>query len=408
MDSKQQYAYNQVLKNKSVFITSAAGCGKSFTLGKIVRSAKERDVEVGVTAMTASAALLIHGRTLHSYLGIGLGTKDASTLAFLTKTKNKKLYNRLRRLNILIIDEVSMLDAALCDKISAYLQLVRQDSRPFGGVVMVFCGDLFQLRPVKGDYCFKAAAWEALNPTVVLLETQYRQDNDTIFANMLTRLRWGRCSKEDLLKLKACKDTSFPPGIEPTKVYSLNVDVDTINFMRFEKVCETSPPEKIIKYPTVGMVPKGTNIQESVTLCPGLQVVVTWNIAGTNIVNGTRGIIVDTRDTSVVIKTMHGYEVVIEYLEYTPENAGEDERVRFMPLKLAYAVSVHKTQGMTLDCMQIDLGNTIFEYGQAYTALSRARSLASVKIVDVADTSFKAHPDVVNFYTQANFESLEV
>lgn len=412
LDADQKRAYTEVLKERqSILLTSEAGCGKSYTINAIVRAAREANLQVGVTAMTGSAAQLINGRTLHSFLGIGLASKDATDLAQNTKMKLKKVYKVLRQLDIIIVDEVSMLDASLCDKISAYLQLIRQDSQPFGGLQIVFCGDLLQLRPVRGEYCFKSAEWSRLNPKVITLKCQYRQSGDSAFQLLLSRVRWGQCSTQDLETLSLCKNRTFPADIEPTKVYSLNVDVDTINSFRFEEVCKTCAPDQIIKYPTAGCVPKNSYIPESVTLCPGLQIVVTWNIPGSlSIVNGTRGRVLETRDNNVLIQLVNGMEHVIEYIEYCPDDSmpstSEKNVVRFMPLKLAYAVSVHKTQGMTLDCMEVDLGKSIFEYGQAYTALSRAKSLDSVRIVKVCAKSFKAHPEVVLFYTESDFKDI--
>jgi ATP-dependent DNA helicase PIF1 len=319
----------------------------------------------------------------------------------------KKVYNYLRKLDILVIDEVSMLEDALCDKISHYLQVIRECPKPFGGMQMVFCGDFAQLKPVKGNYCFKSQEWQRLDPRVVMLRTQHRQEGDMVFQELLSHLRLGQVSDMDYALLKSCMKTKFPEWIEPTKVYSLNVDVDAINGARFDTVCASADPDTVRTYATVYTNPKMKNlhtIPDAVTLCPGLQVMLTWNIPLTTLVNGTRGRIVSTHDSHVILALVNGDEVSITMHEITPEEHTLDKRdaakdvVRFMPLRLAYAITCHKTQGMTLDCMEVDLGKSIFEYGQAYTALSRARSLKSVKITKLCRSSFKTHPDVLEFY----------
>lgn len=400
LDATQLRAYIYVLnKRKSILLTSEAGCGKSFTISKIVHDGKYSGIQIGVTAMTGSAAVIIGGKTLHSFLGIGLGTKEVPELVAYTKYKLKKVYNLIRKVDILVLDEVSMLDDVLCDKISYYLQAIRGNTEPFGGLQMLFCGDLAQLKPVKGDYCFKSQEWQRLNPKIFTLTTQHRQAGDTIFQQMLSRLRVGQVTDADYELLRRCLKTKFPEGIEPTHVYPLNVNVDAINKTRFDEVCLSATPERIKKYVTTYSNPqmkKVTGIHDEVTLCPGLQVMITFNIPNTNLVNGTRGRVVATYDTTVNIRLVTGQEVPITYYELNPEDS--KDFIRFMPLKLAYAVSCHKTQGMTLDCMQVDLGKSIFEYGQAYTALSRAKSLDSVKITKLCRSSFKTHPDVLEFY----------
>jgi len=389
MDPQQQRAFNAVVfEGKSILLTAPAGCGKSYTLRKIIDATP--DLNIGVTAMTGVSAILINGRTLHSFLGIGNGSKEVSELV---KFNKRKLI--LRKLDILIIDEISMLDDSLCTKISDFLKLIRKCDLAFGGLQIVFCGDLCQLKPVRGDYCFKSSAWKQLNPEIITLSTQHRQEHDVTFQKLLNNLRFGKCSKEDLQLLEQCKNNTFDSDIQPTKVYSLNQHVDIINSTNFEKIKQNVPSESIIEYPTSGEIPKGTNIQSSVTLCPGLQVMVTWNLK-CGVVNGSRGVIVDCNKTSVQVKLTNDNTYDISYV--TIETDFKSLGCTFMPLKLAYAISIHKTQGMTIDCMEIDLGGSIFEYGQAYTGLSRARSLKNVKIVNVYPDSFMTHPDVLKFY----------
>lgn len=403
MNKLQQLAYDTVLSGKNVLLTGPAGTGKSYTLQHIMHWARTRKIEIGVTASTGLAALLIKGRTIHSFLGIGLGTKSASFLAESLKRKNKQTYTRLRALKILLIDEISMLDADLLTKISEYLCLVRQDPRPFGGVQLVLCGDFCQLPPVSGSFCFTADIWGKSNITIVMLEELVRQDKDARFQKILQELRWGLCSRDILALLKAQTGTVFANGIIPTRLYSVNVDVDKINKKEFDRLVQAGAHVRTFttsfsSHPSSETWGKSVKIPESVDLCIGAQVLVTWNLPnGSSIVNGTRGVIVAFDSTGVRVKLTDGTETVVEPITVVCED-NDKVTATFMPLRLAYAISIHKSQGMTLDAIEIDLGDSIFEYGQAYTALSRARNLESVRIIAIKSKSFKTHPLVKEFY----------
>lgn len=405
MNKLQQLAFDTVVKGDNVFLTGPAGTGKSYTLQQIMQWAKKNKIEIGVTASTGLAALLIKGRTIHSFLGIGLGTKSASFLAEALKRKNKQTYTRLRALKILLIDEISMIDDELLMKISEYLCLIRNDPRPFGGVQLVLCGDFCQLPPVSGKFCFQASIWDQSNITAIMLEELVRQDKDSKFQQILQELRWGFCSRDVLKLLKAQTNTIFDNGIIPTRLYSINIDVDRINKKEFDRLVESGAHVKTYRtilssHPSAETWGRSVKIPETVDLCIGAQILVTWNLpTGSNVVNGTRGVIVAFESTGVLVKLTNGEETLVEPITVVCED-NEKVTATFMPLRLAYAISIHKSQGMTLDAIEIDLGDSIFEYGQAYTALSRARNLESVKIIAVKTKSFKTHPHVKEFYGQ--------
>jgi ATP-dependent exoDNAse (exonuclease V) alpha subunit len=189
----------------------------------------------------------------------------------------------------------------------------------------------------------------------------------------------------------------------PTKLYSVNVDVDKINKKEFDELVEKGAMVKNYKtkyssHPSAESWAQSLKIPDQVDLCIGAQVLVTWNLQNeSSIVNGTRGIITDFCLEGPKIKLVDGKEIIIEYMKLSCED-NEKITVTFIPLKLAYAISIHKSQGMTLDAMEIDLGTSIFEYGQAYTALSRAKSLDNIKIISVKSKSFMTHSKVKDFY----------
>jgi ATP-dependent DNA helicase PIF1 len=424
LNCEQRAAFDAVVRGESILLGGSAGTGKSFTLQRIMKWANAIGRFAQQTAMTGTAALLVNGRTLHSFLGIGLAKGTADYLAQQAITKKQPLPRTLRRLGLLLIDEVSMLDANLCDKISEYLKILRKNSLPFGGVQIVFSGDFYQIPPVNGKFAFHSFAWKDLAPAKHFLKTLVRQADDEEFQGMLERLKKGVCNFDDFELLANCRGTTFDDGIEPTRLYSLNRDVDAINRGELSRLLTERPFMKTKTYmpmfdrclpSQVGRAAKwaaASGIGEGVELAVGAQVVVTKNIEPTGevtvtrLVNGSRGVVLELGEQSVFMMLRNGIKVEVPYVcvEDSPEDEDPEKSngksklcVRMMPLKLAWALTTHKAQGMTLDAIEVDLGASVFEYGQAYTALSRARTLDSVKVVAVSPKAFKCHPDVLAF-----------
>ena len=405
MNEKQRRAFEAAVKGESILLTGSAGTGKSFVMKEIIKWARDNDKKIGITASTGLAAYLIRGRTIHSFLGIGLGKKSPEQMAQITMSKNKPLMKKLQSLVILLIDEISMIDEELLDKISKYLSLIRGNSAPFGGVQLILSGDFAQLPPITRKYCFDAESFKNANINTILLEELVRQEGDTLFKSILEELRWGVCTKYTLKVLKALYNTEFNNDVIPTRLYAHNVDVDKINEEEFEKLVNAGAETCVYsttysKQPLSKTWADSVKIPEKVDLCEGAQVYITWNLQGQDqhgLMNGTRAVVLEVSSQQVVIQLVNGEKVAIEPYTITSE---EDDKITctFMPLKLAYAISIHKSQGMTLDAVEIDLGEKIFEYGQAYTALSRARSLSSIRLICVKAASFRTHPKVKAFY----------
>ena len=401
MTPEQESVLHFVKQRKNVFMTSPAGYGKSYVIERIVYWAKTEKISFGVTAMTGTAAILINGRTLHSFLGIGLGKDKAEDLASVC---NKYVKQKLMKLRLLIVDEVSMLDIELFEKISTYLGLIRKKPDiPFGGIQLLFSGDMFQLPPVKGDYCFQSKLWEQCQFQIVQFTKNMRQQKDTSFQTLLQSLRIGHCSTTELQQLKSLSNTEFTNGITPTRLYSLNIDVDNINQIELQELIKTTHPilktysirfrNKISQAKTLI---KSMNVPESIQLCSNAQVVLTRNLQiESGLVNGSRGVVLEVTDSAVLVKFQNGVIYPITYYDHEDEN---EILFSYIPLRLAYALSIHKCQGMTLDAIEIDLGKSIFCWGQAYTALSRAKDMASIRIIDIHQKSFRTHPFVLDFY----------
>ena len=405
MNSDQLKAYNAVKNGENVFLSGSSGTGKSYTCLSIIEWARQQHKYIGVTSSTGTSAILINGKTIHSFLGIGLAKKIAADLFTRTYRTNKKTIQRLLDLELLIIDEISMISAELLEKISQYLSIIRDDTTPFGGIQVVLVGDFAQLRSVEGDYCFKADVWKRANIITVDLEKSMRQKDDKEFQDMLEELRWGRCTKDILRKLKSLKNTEFPEGIVPTILYAVNKDVDTINDHEMKKLLDagaTSCSYKSIysRNHNVENWAKSLKLPETIKLCVGAQVLLTMNVdLDRGLANGSRGVVVGLNHNSVVVRFVSGLVTTIDNYTYK-DDADESMWMVFMPLKLAWAITIHRSQGATLDAVVLDLGDSVFTYGMAYVALSRVRNLQSVKIIDVKAKSFRTHPDVMTFYNK--------
>jgi len=410
MNDEQRRILDFVKTGKNVFMTGSAGTGKSFTLKEIVKWAHARMLSVAVTSSTGTSAISIGGRTVHSYLGIGLAQKDAYQLYLHVKRKNQPKVKQLQELSILIIDEVSMISANLLDKISAYLQHIRKSPFPFGGLQVILCGDMCQLPPVNGEFCFLSDTWKQSNFCCVELIKQMRQEGDQSFAKLLDQLRFGKCSDETLQILRSCREPNFGE-VRPTILYSKNINVDVINEREYKKLLDGNAERKIYitsfsEHKQSKFWAESLKIPETVDICIGAQVMLTVNLCvEEGLANGSRGVITGFAEEGPIVLFKNGDQVIIEPWMFEDENEDKDERgmtiwASCIPLKLAYALTIHKSQSMTLDAAIIDLGPNIFECGQAYVALSRVRDLQSVKVINVLKSSFKTNEKVIQFYNE--------
>jgi len=406
LNFEQQSALISFKENNNIFLTGPAGTGKSVTLKKMIEHCEIEGNAYGVTATTGSAAFLIGGKTIHSYLSLGLAKDSAKEIFEYNRRNRPHTIKKIRALKVLIIDEISMLDIDLFNKVSEYLSLARYNSKPFGGLQLVLTGDFCQLEPVAGDYCFKSELWDKLNLDTIYLNKMVRQDGDKKFQKMLMQLRYGKCTDKTFESLSKLKDNKITTII-PTVLYPKNYDVDKINKAEYKKLIDSGAQKKAyeIQLPTVKKnKDKATtwfntlDMPESIELCIGSQVVVLANIdQEKGIVNGTRGCVTELKNKSVMIKRVNGALFEIEYHKNISIE-DKDVYICHMPLKLAYALTIHKSQGMTLDAVEIDIGNNIFAAGQAYTALSRAQNLKSVCVKSISKKSFITKDSVLEFY----------
>jgi ATP-dependent DNA helicase PIF1 len=395
LNDEQLKVFEQVVSEKrNIYLTGLAGTGKTHLLKKIIATYDESDI--GVTGMTGPAAILLNGTTLHSYLDIGIGTKPIQEL---TKRCKPSVRKKLKMVKTLIVDEVSMLNADLFEKVSDYLKRIRRNENEFGGVQMLFCGDFYQLPPISGKYCFESHLWEKVIERQIELKINMRQQGDEVFQKILYDARHGTCTEETIRVLDGMKGVkkSHKKGIKPTVILPRNREVDMINKKNMERLMQKGLEMRNYEATATkngkGLM-KSKGIVEAVELCVGCQVILTFNVnIEGHLVNGSRGVVKTLLNNGVEVEFKNGAEF-ITYVEVKDE---ETKSVfTYLPLKLAYALTIHKCQGMTIDCMKIDIGDSIFEYNQAYTALSRGRDLESIEIIDFSRNSFRVHPSLTS------------
>ena len=255
MNTEQQNAFDAIKKGKNIFLTGPAGTGKSFVINEVKQWANQSNKKYGITALTGCAAVLIGGRTLHSTLGLGLGDKPIEMLVHKMKRFNKPQFTRLQTLDVLVIDEVSMMSDELMEKASEILCHIRKNPKPFGGVQVVLAGDMCQLGPVSGKFCFLSSLWKDTIEEVCVLSTIVRQSGDDMFLKILHYLRKGKCTKKIFDKLMKCHNTQFPEGIKPTKLYSKRANVDKINDNEYNALVSAGAIETIYTTSATSSIP---------------------------------------------------------------------------------------------------------------------------------------------------------
>ncbi|MDO8590912.1 MAG: AAA family ATPase [bacterium] len=399
----QEKALSILKTGANVFLTGEPGSGKTHSINRFVEYLREHDIEPAITASTGIAATHIGGMTIHSWSGIGikkvLSEEDLDKLS-----TNERLSKRLSRTKVLIIDEISMLDALTLSAVDAACRTLRRSDEPFGGLQVVFVGDFFQLPPVSrvGDvpsqFAFLSPAWEAARPLVCYLSEQHRQDDEQ-FVSFLSSVRGGEVDEGAHLALSARKVE--PKGSEAyTRLYSHNVDVDRVNN---EKLGWLSGDTRIFSMESLGSeglvlaLKKGCLSPEKLYLKVGARVMFTKNNFEQGFVNGTLGEVESFSDTgSPIVRTKHGGRIAVDSMEWTITDGSRTlAKIIQIPLRLAWAITVHKSQGMTLDAAVIDLSEA-FEYGQGYVALSRVRAFSGLFLLGYNHRALEVHPKILS------------
>lgn len=416
LSNKQKEALNKIIKGYNVFLTGMGGTGKSMIIKIFYKEYKEHK-NIGITSTTGTSAILIGGTTLHSFLGIGLG-KDSVENLYLKIKKKSFMFKRWCQLDTLIIDEISMLSPKLFDKLELLARKLRYSELPFGGIQLVLTGDFCQLPCVgaENEFCFEAKSWNDCIKYPIYLTEIFRQSDD-IFQSCLNEVRIGKMSENtiNILKSRVNKKLLNEDGILPTKIYSLNIDVDKENQKELDKLCLNNSNLNFFEYELeVNILKKNLKFVDEkikknciapqiLQVCVGAQVMLLYNIdLEIGLANGSRGVITRFEDDLPVVKFMNGIETLINYQEWIIEESGEKIlSITQIPLKVAYAITIHRSQGLTIDFAELDLSD-IFEYGQAYVALSRVKNLEGLSIKNLNIKKFIANKKAIEYYDNLN------
>jgi hypothetical protein len=391
----------------NVFLTGPAGSGKTHLLNKYINFLKDNYVEVGITASTGIAATHMGGSTIHSWTGMGI--KDSLSLSDIDELKERKyLRDRFARTQVLIIDEVSMLHHFRLDLVDQICRQMKNIDKPFGGMQVILCGDFFQLPPIArpgeplAQFAYEAEIWKSADFKICYLEEQYRQ-TDHAFLKVLNEIRGNKLSEEGMKHLKSRHCVMNSRNFEPTRLHTHNIDVDLINQRELEKLHGQQREYRMEnkgRKPLVDSLMKSCLAPENLKLKVGAKVMFVKNNFEEGYVNGTLGKVSAFDSEGPIVTTLNGKTIHVKPVNWSIE---EDGRVKASigqyPLRLAWAITVHKSQGMSLDAVEVDLSKS-FEKGMGYVALSRVRSLDGLTLLGLNDIAVQVRGEVLDFDEQ--------
>ncbi|XP_046605995.1 ATP-dependent DNA helicase PIF1 [Neodiprion virginianus] len=402
LTEEQTAVLSAAIAGQSLFFTGSAGTGKSFLLKRII-AALPPDVTVA-TASTGVAACHIGGITLHQFASIGIGSASLEKCYELaSRPTAAQIWRRTKHL---VIDEISMVDGDYFDKIEAVARRIRKNDKPFGGIQLVLCGDFLQLPPVakltdKVKFCFQSKSWRECVKHTFELQKVHRQTDPT-FINILNNVRIGRVTDEIAKILVATSSQQIEKdGILATRLCTHINDANLINESKLEQLhgeCRTFLAEDSDTYMTKTL-DQQLPVASKLDLKVGAQVMLLKNInIADGLVNGARGVVIKFAEDAPVVRFRCGKEYRAKLDKWTIKTAaGLVITRKQIPLKLAWAFSIHKSQGLTLDCVEMSLGR-VFDAGQAYVALSRAQNLQALRVLDFSAKQVWANPVVLEFY----------
>lgn len=437
LTEKQELALNSLKRGKNVFLTGPAGSGKTFLLKNFIdwyRHNKETEnKKIYITATTGLSASLIEGCTIHSYSGIGTGQKDINDIYKNIVKFSSGAKKRWLETGVLIIDEISMMEASIFDKLEILAKKIRKNDDPFGGIQIILSGDFLQLPPIKSTtFCFEAISWDIVIDKVFYFDKIIRQRDESL-QEVLNNIRIGVVDDRVKSLLNSCfnKKLEHPSGIIPTHLFSKRDVVLNYNTKELQKLidneCETYtysaeyifPEKKKIteeaKEFLINLINTNRCIDDTLTLSVGAQVMLITNqlsaltteeasIMKNTIFNGSRGIVVGFEQVAngkkyPIVSFLSGEILTITPHTFEYESDKQTIRKAQIPLILAWAITIHKAQGMSLDYLQTDIGKDIFEYGQVYVVLSRIRNIDGLSLFNIDYSKIRAHPKILSYYS---------
>jgi ATP-dependent DNA helicase PIF1 len=441
---EQKFAFEKFRRGNNLFITGPGGTGKSRLVKYISYWAQCNKRNISICAMTGCAAVLLdcNAKTLHSWSGIKLAKGESSKIVA-SVLRNSIVVNMWRRTSILVLDEVSMLSRRIFEILDTIGKSARRNQRPFGGIQLIFCGDFYQLPPIPDEYpaefCFESPLWKTtFKPeNCIELTTIFRQ-NDPTYINILMEVRRGEISEENakILSTRVKAEITLKDGCVPTKLFPVRHKVESVNNYMFSRLeneeyeyeyisktdCVTymdnnspisledielgkflTPDEKETE---IKMLLTQSLINNTLNLKVGAAVMCTANLdLDAGICNGSQGVIVDFATSNnafgyaevPVVQFSNGIKMKIPIV-YRHSSQYPTIAVGQLPLCLAWALTIHKIQGATMNMAEIDVGHSVFEYGQTYVALSRIKTLDGLYLSSFHPSKIKANPKVIVFY----------
>lgn len=429
---KQETALKVLQTGANVFLTGEPGSGKTHTINAYVKWLRERGIEPAITASTGIAATHVGGMTIHAWTGIGV-KRDLTEYDLDEIMSRERLVKRASGAHVLIIDEISMIDARTLSMAERAIRALKRTARPWGGMQVIFVGDFYQLPPVstkedangqlnaeviqfdttdvkpkpRTTFAYTSPAWSAANPISCYLSEQHRQ-NDLPFLDLLNAIRKGKVGDEhhELLSSRASALDDVPESA--ARLYSHNANVDKENSFRLGALEAAATRYHMVSKGAAHIVDalkRGCLSPETLELKVGARVMFTKNSLEGTYANGTLGEVIELEEIGPVVKTNTGRTILAQPAEWSVTDGGKVlARIAQVPLRLAWAVTVHKSQGMTLDSAVVDLSQA-FEFGQGYVALSRVRELAGLYLLGYNERALMVHPEVTVQDTQFKLNS---
>lgn len=425
----QAQAFKKYIDGENVFITGPGGSGKSYFIQQVYKHACNNNKRIQVSAMTGCAAILLESaaKTLHSWANIGLASGDPEEIS------NKIRKSILKRANwtnteILVVDEVSMMSQKIFELLDLIGKKTRRNNKPFGGIQLIFSGDFYQLPPVgsssdekTNNFCFESALWNNIFSLKNQIEFNYifRQDDEE-FKKILNEIRHGKLFKSSLKILQSCIDKPIKETniIKPTILYPTKKMVDRLNQQEMEKlsnedmtfiscITEDSNEKKTYNYTPqelsyeINALNNNSLCEKNLCLKVGAQVMCVANLDMSSrfpIVNGSQGKIIDVSEKGFpIVRFLNGVEMTISHHTWRSEKY-PSICLKQIPLILAWAITIHKSQGISLDQAEINAGSRIFECGQTYVALSRVKNLQGLYLTAFDPQQIRVKKKVREYY----------
>ena len=420
-NKNQKNAFQAMIEGHNIFITGPGGSGKSHVINYFVNYFKENieseDEKLHVTSSTGLSSLLINGVTINQYAGIGIFDKE-NEYYIKRINRNKITKKRWLTTKVLIIDEISMISANFFEKLDFLAQKIRKSLKPFGGIQIILSGDFLQLPPVRAtDFCFESFSWDVTIQKIFYFNEIIRQKS-TDFQNVLNKIRIGIVDDDVKKTIDQCLHRKLEnvDGIIPTLLFSKKGMVYEYNIEKLEELVKKGDEKhtyeskyvfsKKIKEDSkpgyIELINKQfNNVEDKILLTKHSQVMLNINNPEQGLANGSRGIIIGfsfDENKNPIVQFLDGKVLEIKPHDYKIEEDNESVIKRQIPLMHAWAITIHKAQGMSLEYIQTDIGESIFEYGQAYVVLSRIRSLEGLSLINIDYSKIKAHPKIIEFY----------